>query len=335
VDEPPPSGAAEVRFIARVDRSNPAGPRFAWSGSTILARFMGPSIGVKLGGGGVYFDVRIDGMLQPSPLVTSASKQEYPIAANLAPGPHELSLFRRNEARDGATTFLGLILDPSGALLPPPPPVDRRLEIVGDSTTCGYGVEGKSTSCAATASNENYDLTYGAVAARTLGAELVTVAWTAKGVYRNFAGDMNDTMPQLYGSTLGVKPSSQWDPKSWIPHAVVVNLGDNDFQRGDPGQPFVTTYTDFVHRLRMYYPDALIVCAVGPKLSGGPLTRARQYVMDMVGALNTAGDARVMFLELPQPAPGEGFGCGGHASIATHKHMGDTLAAALKAKLGW
>ena len=324
---------AGVRFVGRIDRSNPAGPRFAWSGTTILARFTGASVGVRLGGGTNYFDVRIDGMLQPV-LVTSAAKQDYALASNLGPGPHELSVFRRTEAREGVTTFLGVSLAPGGALLPPPPAPMRRLEILGDSTTCGYGVDGKSAGCPFTPATENYDVSYGAVAARALGADLVTVAWSAKGMYRNFAGDMKDTMAALYGRTLP-DPASTWDFTTWIPDALVINLGSNDFQQGDPGPGFVTAYTDFIHRARKNYPGALIVCAVGPKLSGTQLAGARRYVMAIVSAMNAAGDTRVSFLELPQPQAGDGAGCGGHASVATHKRMGDTLVAELKAKLGW
>src|SRR5207247_2274360 len=107
------------------------------------------------------------------------------------------------------------------------------------------------------------DVAYGAVAARGVNAELITVAWSARGMYRNFAGDMTDTLPVLYASTLG-DSARNWDHSSWIPDAVVINLGSNDFQQGDPGQPFVATYTAFVRRLRGYYPNALIICAVGP-----------------------------------------------------------------------
>jgi lysophospholipase L1-like esterase len=323
-----------VRFVARVDRSDPAGPRFAWSGSTVLARFLGASIGVRLGGPANYYDVRIDGMLQPT-LATTAARQDYPLAANLGPGPHELSVFRRTEAREGVTTFLGLILDPAGALLPPAPAPDRRFEIVGDSTTAGYGDDGKSAGCPFSPATENYDVAYGAVAARALGADLITLAWSARGMHRNFNGDMVDTLPVLYERTLPGSAASTWDFTSWIPHAVIVNLGSNDFQTGDPGPGFVTTYTAFVRKVRQRYPQAQILCVVGPKLSGQQLTRAREYVTGLVTALNAAGDARVSFLELPQAQPGEGFGCGGHASTATHKHMGEVLAAELRVKLGW
>jgi lysophospholipase L1-like esterase len=321
-----------------VDRSNPAGSRFAWSGSTILARFTGSSIGVKLGGATNYFDVRVDGVLQATPLATTPAKQDYPLASNLGPGPHELSVFRRTEAKyngSGDTTFLGLILDPAGALLSPPPPTGRRMEIVGDSTTTGYGDEGTSTACGFSLATEDYDVAYGAVAARAVNAELITIAWSGKGMYRNYPGDMFETMPILYGRTLPEATSTPWDYSSWVPDAVVINLGSNDFQQGDPGQGYVTTYTAFVKRLRGYYPKALIICAVGPKLSGLQLVGARTYVTGIVQALNAAGDPLVDFLELPQPLPSEGFGCGGHASKATHQRMGDTLAAELKTKLGW
>jgi lysophospholipase L1-like esterase len=330
---PVDAGEPRVRFIARVDLSDPKGPRFAWSGSTALARFTGSSIGVRLGGKANYYDIRIDGMLQPT-LVTSANKEDYPLATNLPAGPHELSVFKRTEAREGVTTFLGLILDPAGALLPPSAPSGRRLEIVGDSTTTGYGDEGKSSNCPFSPATENYDVAYGAVAARAVNAELITIAWSAKGIYRNFAGDMTETMPVLYGRALP-DPSSKWDYASWIPDAVLINLGSNDFQQGDPGQGYVTTYTAFIHRLRGYYPQAFILCAVGPKLSGKQLDGARTYVQGIVSAVNSAGDMRVGFLELPQAEPADGYGCGGHASIATHKRMGDVLAAELKSKLGW
>src|SRR5512143_986248 len=64
-DGPSPAGMPAVRLVARVDRSKPDAPRFAWSGSTILARFTGSSIGVHLAGPTNYFDVRVDGMLLP------------------------------------------------------------------------------------------------------------------------------------------------------------------------------------------------------------------------------------------------------------------------------
>src|SRR5215212_7525322 len=78
-----PSGPPAVRFIGRVDRSDPAGPRFSWPGTTVVARFTGPSIGVRLRDPGNFFQVSVDGMPQPVLAATSA-KESYPIATGLA-----------------------------------------------------------------------------------------------------------------------------------------------------------------------------------------------------------------------------------------------------------
>ena len=53
------------------------------------------------------------------------------------------------------------------------------------------------------------------------------------------------------------------------PQAVVINLGTNDISnnKGDPGMPFRDAYRGFVETVRAKYPDALIICMIGPLLS--------------------------------------------------------------------
>jgi lysophospholipase L1-like esterase len=339
-DAPYDAGPPAVRFVARVDYTNPAQPKFAWSGSTILARFTGSSIGVNLSGPTTYFDVSVDGtMLTSSPLIISTGKTAYPLATGLAAGPHELTVYRRNEPGIGATgdtAFLGLILDPAGgALLPPSEPAARRIEIVGDSVTTGFGDVSTGGQCPNQLAAQNYDVAYGPVAARTVGADLITIAWTGKGMYRNNQGDMTNTMPILYGRTLPDQTTDTWNFASWIPDAVVIYLGNNDFGKGDPGQPYVTTYNTFLARVRKNYPNALIICTIGPNLTDPSLSEERTYVQGIVAAQNAAGDKNVDFLEMPQPTAAEGTGCGGHPLAVTHARMGAALAAELKTKLGW
>jgi len=340
-DATPPAdaGPAAVRFVARVDYTSPMGPRFAWSGSTVLARFTGGSIGVRMSGPPTYFDISIDGALQSTPLLLAAGTTGYPLATNLAPGPHELTVYRRNEPGIGVTgdtTYLGLILDPAGGtLLPPSAPSARRLEIVGDSITTGFGDESVNANCPNELAAQNYDVAYGAVAARTVGADLVTIAWTGKGMYRNSGGDTTNTMPILYGRTLPDLASSTWNFASWIPDAVVIYLGNNDFGQGDPGRPYVTAYNTFIARVRANYKNALIICAIGPNLTDPKLSEERTYVQGIVSAENGAGDPNVVFLEMPQPTKAEGTGCGGHPLAATHARMGAALVAVLQSTLGW
>jgi len=55
----------------------------------------------------------------------------------------------------------------------------------GDSITAGYGLDGANASCSVSQDNSNHYLTYGAVAARALSAELHAIAWSGIGMYRN------------------------------------------------------------------------------------------------------------------------------------------------------
>src|SRR5687768_16197828 len=200
--------------------------RFAWSGSGVVARFSGTSLSVRLDGGQQY-TVLIDGQLQPKLIPSTPTSV---LASDLAEGTHVVEIYRRTEANQGESIFSGFDLG-SGTLLAPPPAPERRIEIVGDSITCGYGNEGADMNCPFTPDTENHYLTYGAIAARAVGAELSTVAWSGKGVVCNYGDEPAscvDPLPVYYDRTLPERPESVWSFASWQPHAVVINLGNND-----------------------------------------------------------------------------------------------------------
>jgi lysophospholipase L1-like esterase len=323
-----------VRFIGRVDQGDPAGARFAWSGTGIVANFTGPSVTVKLGGGQEY-TVVLDGVVQPTLTPTGSDV----LASGLGDGSHEIELYRRTEASQGESQFLGFDFG-GGELLPPPPASERRLELLGDSISCGYGDEGADMNCHFTPETENHYLSYGPLAARALGAELSTVAWSGKGVVCNYGDDATacvDPMPAYYDRVLPNRADSHWDFSSWQPQAVVINLGTNDFSTAvDPSDTdFDTAYVSLLAHLREVYPDALLLCTVGPLLSGTDLTTARADIAAAVQTRNAAGDIRVETFELAPTDPANGYGCDYHPSLATHRVMADTLTSVLRTKLGW
>ncbi len=324
-----------VRFVGRVETSDPAGARFAWSGSGVLARFSGTSLAVRLGGGQQY-SVVIDGVLQPKLIPTGGSDT---LAEELAAGEHDVEIYRRTEASQGESVFMGFDLG-SGQLLAPPPAPERRIEIIGDSISCGYGNEGPDMNCGFTPDTENHYLTYGALAARTLGAELTTVAWSGKGVVCNYGDDAMscvDPLPTYYNRVLPNRATSEWDFSSWQPHAVVINLSTNDFSTAvDPAQAdFETAYAALIERVRAAYPEAVILCTVGPLLSGADLSTARSYISNAVQARVAAGDARVKTFELAPTDPANGYGCDWHPSLRTHEIMAEALTGVLRTELGW
>lgn len=328
-------GTPEVRFTGRMDFRDPAKPTYAWSGSGMIARFHGTSVAVQLSGRQQY-TVVLDGVVQPK---LSALNGANAIAQGLTAGTHTIELYRRTEASEGLAQFLGFDFG-DGELLPPPPPAARRLEIVGDSITCGYGIEGADQNCGFTPDTENHYLTYGAIAARDLGAELITIAWSGKGVVCNYGDEENsctNPLPTYYDRILPDRPSSQWDFSSFQPDAVVINLGTNDFSTSeDPTQAeFESAYAAFLKHIREKYPNAYLLCTNGPMLTGADLDLVRSYLGNVVQALRASGDNNVTSFELVPQDSADGYGCDWHPSPVTHQKMADQLKAALKSALGW
>src|SRR5437773_18301 len=56
-----PAADKQIRYVGRFDMKDAAGPRCAWSGSAIVARFSGTAINAKFKGNSDHFQVILDG----------------------------------------------------------------------------------------------------------------------------------------------------------------------------------------------------------------------------------------------------------------------------------
>jgi hypothetical protein len=331
-----PSSSPSVLLIGRYDTSDSARPKFAWSASTIKANFQGTSIAVNLkSAGNNWFDVIIDDVVHTPVNITSSTEIPVTLASGLVSGNHTIELVKRTEAWVGEVQFLGFTVG-DGSLLDPPSAASRRIEFIGDSITCGYGNEGTSQYQSFTTKNENAYLAYGSVAAKTLNADQITVAWSGKGVVRNSGGDTIETLPDIYLQILPYDSTLTWDTSHWIPQVVVINLATNDFSTGIPdASTFISTYSNLVKQIRTQYSDAHIYCALGPMLYGDNLTSARNFIKTVVNNLQSAGDAKIHFIEFPTQDGSLGYGEDWHPSVATHAQMAEQLVKQIKTDLVW
>ncbi|XXX73449.1 SGNH/GDSL hydrolase family protein [Sorangium sp. So ce134] len=345
-----PSGDT-VRFIGRFDTTKPEGPRFSWAGSSIVTRFSGTSISVRFNDESTaaqsnFFQVVIDGESK-GVLKVNGDEELYTVAEGLPDGEHDLLLHRRTEPLVGVTQFIEFIPEQGEELLPVPPAPERRIEVIGDSISAGYGIDGADETCPFTSDTENNYLAYSALTGRLLEADTTIVAWSGRGVVRNYDGEVAPTMPQIYGRTIADEEQPAWDFSSWVPQVVVINLGTNDFSINVPGDaqfraPFTNAYADLVETVRENYPEAFIFCTIGPMLSDSypegaeALTRARDYIGQVVEDRTAGGDDRVRLLEFPPHSKEtDGLGCDYHPSAKKNRDMAEQLAEAISEELGW
>lgn len=325
----------QVRYTGRFDFSHPEGPLFAWSGSSIAISFKGTEVNAKLKP--VYsnmtdnwVNIVIDNQ-EPVP-VKIDKENSFLLASSLANEVHTVEIIKRTEASVGELQFMGFELSEGAELLEPPSRHERKIEIIGDSITAGYGNEAASIEDSFQASQENQYLAYGSIAARNLYAELTVLAWSGKGMYQNYGGVRDIQMPELYLRTLPSRSASTWNFHVWVPDVVVINLGTNDFSVDtiDPSQ-YVSAYKQLVDQIRSNYPDAHIFCAIGPMNQ-----KPAAYIEGIVNELSQTSDKRIHFVEFP-PQNIEKNGVGGdwHPSLITHAIMAELLVEEIKNKLGW
>lgn len=317
-----------VQWVGRVEPTA-TGARMGWSGTGVIIRFRGTAVTANLDSIAQYYTVVVDGVVQP-PLDVTGGAGIYTIAADLGEGEHTVELYRRTEGSFGVSEIADIEVD--GELLGLPAP-SRRIELLGDSISCGYGIEGANEFCNFSAETENHYLTYGAIAARAVGAQLSTIAWSGKGVIFNYGDDTFEPLPALYGRTLATEPVlyNVTHPAD----AVVINLGTNDFSTdNDPTEnQFVPAYVALLENVRANHPGAVILPTLAPGLGGDDETRALAYIASAIAERNAAGDAAVRFADLR--TANIGFGCDYHPSIATHEAMATLLTAVLRVELGW
>ena len=259
----------------------------------------------------------------------------------------KIRVLKRSEAQSSSVGVRQLIAG-EGSVLSPTPEVSRRMLFIGDSYTCGYGNEGTLNDEFCTKTENGCD-TYAARTARRFGADMQCLCWSGVGVYSSYtesADKPNDgfLMKDFYPYTdwVGMKrlelEPERYDPAGFRPDVVVVHLGTNDasytVKIGDEARDaFSKAYDDLLSMVRADYPEARILCVLGP--AGDETRRLFSRIETLVEARRAAGDGNLSTLLFPETQDGEGLGTGWHPSMKTHIRMADELTAKIEAFLGW
>lgn len=334
-------GDAEVAVVGRYDAPQDDALRFGWSLTTIDARFTGPSLAMDVhedarSGETNRFAVLVDDrdavVVQPP-----RGRSVVPLVDGLDDGEHVVRIVRLTEPLVGESTLHGLVVAEGFELLDPPPPRARRIEVLGDSLTAGYGNLGTYADCPFSAATEDARRAWPGVAADDLDADAVVLAWSGKGVLRNY--DVADavTMPMLWERAVPTDDDSSWPFDDREPDVVIVFLGANDFAQGVPDEDaFTDAYHGLLDDVRARRPSAKLVLVVPPLSDEWPegemqATKATTFV-EAVAAARDDVDRVVAF---PPSLPEEGMGCSWHPTAATHARWASIMTSELRALLEW
>jgi hypothetical protein len=267
---------SHIRYTGRVDLTDSSSV-LSWTATSLKINFSGTGVQALLQDqhGENYYNVIIDGRVY-AVLHPDSSRRIYSLASGLPAGNHSLELFKRTEWAMGKTDFYYFLLDKNAAVLPAPPPQKRKLEVFGNSITCGYAVEDSTGQDRGTAPYENGYISYAALLARHYDADYHCSSKSGIGICISWFPLI---MPEMYNRLDAEDPDSRWNFSLFTPDLVIINLFQNDSwlvnmpdheqfkarfgSHAPPPEYFVRAYRNFVRSVRKKYPKARILCILG------------------------------------------------------------------------
>lgn len=251
-----------------------------------------------------------------------------------------ITLMKFSEAAFGKCGIKYIQID-TDRLLPPPMPKKRKLEIIGDSITCGYGIDAANETEPFTTDTENPLDAYSLQLAKMLDADVQLVSWSGIGIISCYVPETEDTplddwlMPMLYEYTdaAGSKDIFKqeqdsweiWNNKRFIPDLILINIGTNDAsycrEHKDRQDTWGSEYEKFIAAVRRKNPDIPILCVLGT-MDQRLCCKAEEIVNKFRTVYHDTG---VQYLHLPLQLDEDGKGADFHPSRITHKKTAQLL----------
>lgn len=279
-----------------------------------------------------YIAVIVDGVVfKEFPLIPNQT--EYTIFESSERSFRHIQICKRTESLIGNIGFKGFTVDDASQNKPVVVP-EKKILFIGNSITCGYGNEGTNATDPFTAETENAYMSYAAIAARTMQAQYHLIAYSGKGIYRNWADTVFDveTMPKVFHKTLAFDTCNSWNHTSYKPNLIVINLGTNDFSppTGANKELYIDRFSQFLQTLTQLYPEVPIVCVNSQMLQEPQRSYQIEWIQQSIGMLpNTT----IYFCQLSMQGP-LGHGADWHPNIAQNKVNASELVGFCK-EIGW
>ena len=217
-----------------------------------------------------------------------------------------------------------------------------KLEFIGDSITCGYGIEGVWEKDTFTTQQERPDKAYAFLTAKALGAQVQLCSWSGIGLISNYVDPATVNLPDTnwlmqanwpytdkwLSLRLGLEPDV-WDASRYEPDIVVINLGTNDISwvRGmeERRLEYTAQLRQLIEAVHRRSPKAKIVCCLG--IMGEALNDSVKEAVELFKKDFPKTCAE--FLPFTQQLESDGIGADWHPSAVTHKKAANKLVAVI------
>lgn len=339
------AGNERIEIMGRHQVDSTGAVLFGASGVTFYFKFEGSRFDVKLEDqypdrfSYNWFTVVVDDG-EPQRFKTNSSQTVYTLADSLDDTQHTLILSKATEGQNG---WNRLVEVHTPHLLQADPLPNRKIEFIGNSITCGYGLDFRERPCSNDVWFDQHHawLTYAARVSRRMNAQFMLSAVSGIGMHRNW-NSPGPAMPDVYeGLYMAFSDSSsRWAFDRYTPQLVVIALGTNDFSDGDGEQPrpaldgdrFIADYTTFIGRVRDTYPGARLLLVDSPMLETEKNNKLAGYLREVADRRKTAGDSAIARYHFSKRFIN---GCDIHPGLEDHKAMADSLEPVIRDLMEW
>ena len=258
-----------IRYVGRTLVSPDNSVSYDWAGTYFETILTGGKLSARLSEkGNAYYNVFVDGK-EAGVVKTCGTDTVIDFVSGIGKAPHKVRIQKRTEGEFGRTTLHEFILAKNGSVTPVTDTPKRHIEFIGNSLTCGFGVDDPDKTHPFKLETENCNHSFSNIIPRYFDADYTLIAHSGQGVVRNYGDSVRvskRTMTERMLNTFDEDPDIMWDFKAYKPDLVVINLGSNDFS--DPAQPykseFIASFKRMIKNIRDNYGNVPVVTVYSP-----------------------------------------------------------------------
>ncbi len=303
---------------------------FDWTNSGFAFTFVGTGFIISLGSYShdcpAYVKITVDGNRSQRFAVTNGGEKL--IIEGLSDKRHRVTVLKITEGEPKLRFDTVTLLGNAAELRNPPNNCPRKIEFIGDSITCGYGVLGLPTDPTYLTFQQDGTRSYAGITAERFGADARFIAISGKGIVCNCNGDRSDIKAGEYYNMQSRTGGICND--GWTPDVVVINIGTNDCGGPAPNDEFSDAVRDLVAKVRARYPEAHIIWMYG-MMSQHYSEVLRETLRDI-----SKSDSKVHFLFVDTVFGNESeTGANGHPNVRASVRASALLCKKIRSLTGW